>query len=142
MDFYTFVSKRTIHCSLFSSKNIRKIQLLTVLISILALQVTAKNDASKSYLYPSRVIEGTVTDNSGEPLSGVTVRIKDSNVGTVTDAEGKFSIEVPGDDAILQFSFLGFQTQEITVSSSSELNIKLQTSATNLEQLVVVEIGR
>lgn len=102
--------------------------------------VFKKNEVEK-YLKPSRKIEGSVTDDKGEALAGVTVRIKNSNVGTITDAKGRFSLEIPGDNTVLQFSFLGFQAQELTVGTSSSLSITMRVSSNSLNQLVVVGYG-
>lgn len=96
---------------------------------------------TEAVMKPSQVVEGTVTDNEGRALSSVTVRIKNSNIGTVTDQNGHFSIEVAGGNTVLQFSYLGFQTQEVTVGTQDKLNIRLQESTNSLNQLVVVGYG-
>lgn len=98
-------------------------------------------EETEAILKPSRTIAGTVKDKDGNPLSGVTVRIKNSNIGTITDANGRFSIEIGGDNTVLQFSYLGYQAQEVTVGSRSALNITLQESVNTLNQLVVVGYG-
>lgn len=98
-------------------------------------------EEAHAFLKPSRVVEGTVTDNGGRALSGVTVRIKNSNIGTITDQHGRFHIEVADDNTVLQFSYLGFQMQEEVVGSRSDLNVKLEASNNSLDQLVVVGYG-
>ncbi|MCE7054829.1 TonB-dependent receptor [Algoriphagus sp. AGSA1] len=93
------------------------------------------------YLVPKlQSVSGTVTDETGSPLPGATVRIKGSLNGTVTDLDGKFSIEV-GEDAILQISYVGYVLQEISVNGQTVINVQLQPDATQLDELVVVGYG-
>ncbi|SFV27226.1 SusC/RagA family TonB-linked outer membrane protein [Thermoflavifilum thermophilum] len=89
-------------------------------------------------------ITGVVRDSAGRPLAGVTVKIKDTNTGTVTDAEGRFSIEVPDQQAVLVFTYVGYQTQEVPVSqyaTGQELAVTLHPMASALNELVVVGYG-
>lgn len=79
------------------------------------------------------------TDRSGLP--GVTVRLKGTKVGTVTDADGKFSLTVPGGTGILEFSSVGFKTQEISLSGSRNLNVSMEDDAAALSEVVVVGYG-
>ena len=85
-------------------------------------------------------ISGKVTDaNSGESLPGVNVLIKGTTNGTLTDIEGNYSINA-SDGNVLQFSFVGFITSEVTVSNSAEntiYNVTLSEDITNLEEVVV-----
>ena len=62
---------------------------------------------------PPVVITGRVSSKDGESLAGVTVRIQGSQVNAITDANGRYSISVPDNNAVLQFSFMGYQTLEI-----------------------------
>ncbi|MBI1780580.1 MAG: TonB-dependent receptor [Sphingobacteriales bacterium] len=83
-------------------------------------------------------VSGTVTDASNNPLSGVSVKIRNSNAGTSTDAEGKFSINIPGNRAVLEFSYVGFTTQSVTIANStSSLAIKLVAVNSNLDEIIV-----
>ena len=75
-------------------------------------------------------------DQSGIP--GVNVVVVGSAQGTVTDVEGNYSIEVPGSDAVLSFSAVGFITQEILVSDQSTIDVSLEPDVTNLDEVVVV----
>lgn len=85
-------------------------------------------------------VSGTVTDGNGEPIPGATVVIEGSTTGTVTDIDGKFSLEVP-DGAVLLFSFIGYQTQRINPGNQSNLAITLLEDATSLDEVVVVGYG-
>ena len=85
-------------------------------------------------------ISGTVTDESGLPLPGATVLVKGTTIGTVTDLDGKFSIDVT-DTAIIQISYVGYISRELAVNGQSIFEIQLKPDATQLEELVVVGYG-
>jgi TonB-dependent SusC/RagA subfamily outer membrane receptor len=89
-----------------------------------------------------RIITGKVIsaeDNS--PLPGVNVFIKGTTTGLITDIDGAYSIEVPDDESILVYSFIGMQTVEITVGSQTEIDVSLAPDITGLEEIVVVGYG-
>lgn len=89
-----------------------------------------------------RLVSGTVTSfTGGESLPGVAVRIKGTSTGTVTDLDGKYQIQVPSNDAVLQFSFVGYDTEEITVGTNSTINAKLTEDIETLGEVVVVGYG-
>lgn len=81
-------------------------------------------------------VTGTVTNAQGEPLTGVTVQVKGTNTGTVTDANGKYSLNVP-DNATLVFSYIGYETAEMATNGQSTLNVTLQISSSTLNELIV-----
>lgn len=84
-------------------------------------------------------IEGRIVDDSGNPLSGVTVMLKGTAKGTTTDPDGRFIINDVDEGDILIISYMGYESQEITLDGSQQqLTITLQESATALEELVVV----
>ncbi len=86
----------------------------------------------------TRTLCGIVKDINGYPLPGVTIRIKDSSMGVVTDAHGKYSIQIPANqESVLIFSFIGMETQQVTVNQEKEINIILKESAETLETVVV-----
>ncbi len=85
-------------------------------------------------------ISGTVTDESGAPLPGVTVLVEGTTNGTVTDIDGNFSIEASEGDALI-FSFIGLQRQRIIVGSATLLEVVMKTEENNLEEFVVVGYG-
>jgi len=84
-------------------------------------------------------ISGQVTDRTGTPLLGVSIRVKGSNTGTVTNEYGRFSLNVPN-NAVLIVSYIGFQQQEITLNGRRQLNIVLD-GIRELESVVVVGYG-
>jgi TonB-linked SusC/RagA family outer membrane protein len=86
-------------------------------------------------------VSGKVTDKSGQPLPGVTVVIKGTTQGTVTNADGNYTISNIPDDAVLQFSFVGMLTQEIVVGTQNTINISMIEEAIGIEEVVAVGYG-
>ncbi|MEA5458594.1 TonB-dependent receptor [Arcicella sp. LKC2W] len=85
-------------------------------------------------------ITGLVSNLKGEPLSGVSVRIKGSSSGIATDANGKFSINAPA-NATLIFSFVGYENMEMAVNGRASLNVTLIENVQELDQVIVVGYG-
>jgi len=83
-----------------------------------------------------RIITGIVTDEAGDPLIGAS--IKGGNKGTVTDINGKFSIDVSDEVTVLVVSYTGYETQEVRIGASSSLNIVMTESGINLNDVVVI----
>lgn len=86
-------------------------------------------------------IQGKVKDAKGEPLIGLSVLLKGTTVGTITDANGNFSIKVPNQKSVLAFSFVGYVKQLVTVGSSKEFTIIMQEDNTLLDEVMVVGYG-
>ncbi len=90
----------------------------------------------------ARTVTGTVTDATGEPLIGVSVMVKGTTTGTDTDFDGNYSIEVPNDKAVLNFSYVGMKPQRITVGSQSVINVTMQEDSEVLGEIVVTAMGQ
>ncbi len=88
-----------------------------------------------------RTVSGSITDVSGATLPGVNVIIKGTITGVISDANGKFSIKVPDNQAILSVSFVGYVKQEIAVGEQTTLNVTLEEEVTQLNDVVVVGYG-
>lgn len=88
-----------------------------------------------------KVITGNVKDDRGELLLGVSILIKGTSQGTVTDIDGNYSIEVPDDQSVLVFTYLGYKTKELSVSGKAKLNVVLMEDTQNLEEVVIVGYG-
>jgi TonB-linked SusC/RagA family outer membrane protein len=86
-------------------------------------------------------VSGIVTSVDGESLPGVNILVKGTSTGTVTDADGKFSIEAPGRESVLIISSIGFESEEIIVGDRSVINVSLSPSITSLAEVVVVGYG-
>jgi TonB-dependent SusC/RagA subfamily outer membrane receptor len=82
-------------------------------------------------------VTGIVTDSQGQALPGVNVYEKQTKKGTVTDANGRYSITLQ-DDAILMFSYIGYSTKEISVNNKTVLNITLASESNDLDDVVVI----
>jgi TonB-dependent starch-binding outer membrane protein SusC len=85
-------------------------------------------------------VSGRVIDDEGSPLPGVNISVKGGNVGTITDANGSYQLEVQP-SAVLVFSFIGYTNQEVPVNGRSTINIIMATDITSLQEVVVVGYG-
>ncbi len=87
-------------------------------------------------------INGTVTDaTNGDPLPGVSIVVKGTTTGVITDVDGKYSIECPSNASVLVVSYVGYLSQEITVGSQTIIDVKLEADIQKLEEVVVVGYG-
>ena len=87
-------------------------------------------------------IAGTVTDAVGSPLIGVTVLLKGTSIGTLTDASGKYTINNVPQNGTLTFSFIGMTTQEITVDGKTQIDVVLKEAAIGLDEVIVIGYGK
>ena len=87
-----------------------------------------------------KTVTGTVLDPTGEPVIGANVVIQGTTEGTITDLDGKFSLEVP-EDGILQISYIGFNTQNVAVKGKNSFSVKLSEDSEMLDEVVVVGYG-
>ena len=83
-------------------------------------------------------IKGTVSDSNGQALAGVNIVVKETTYGTVSDFDGNYTISLNDLPATLVFSFLGYETKEISVSNASTVNVILEESATGLDEAIVL----
>lgn len=88
----------------------------------------------------SKIVTGTVLDVTGMPVIGANVTVKGTTQGTITDMDGKFSLEVAEGD-ILQVTYIGFANQEVKVGTQTNLSVTLKEDAEALDELVVVGYG-
>lgn len=124
----------------------RKIGVYALLFAIMACPISANANVDKkiddtSTSATQKLITGTVTEESGMSLPGVSIVVKGTTQGTVTDIDGKFEISVPSDASVLSFSFVGMETQEITVGSQSVINVVMRSDALQVEEVVVTALG-
>jgi TonB-linked SusC/RagA family outer membrane protein len=88
------------------------------------------------------LITGKITSSTGgEGIPGVNVLLKGTSVGTTSDADGKYSINIGGTDAVLVFSFIGFTTKEVSVGTQTVLDVTLDEDITQLGEVVVTALG-
>lgn len=88
-----------------------------------------------------RQVSGRVTDEKGEPIPGANVFVKNTTIGTVTDANGEFSLEIPDDASILVFSFVGMTEEEVEIGNQSFFEISLFPDIQSLQEIVVIGYG-
>lgn len=88
-----------------------------------------------------KAVSGKVTNKAGEPLPGVTIVVKGTTLGTVTNSEGEYTLTDVPDNAILQFSFVGMKTQEVEVGDQSTINVALAADAIGIEEVVAIGYG-
>ena len=86
-------------------------------------------------------VKGKVTGEDGAGLPGVTIRVKGTTQGTVTDMDGNYSLSVADGDAVLIFTFVGYTAQSIAVKNQTTINVSLQPDVQALEEVVVVGYG-
>lgn len=122
-EFLTFISKSG------ETKCLNRIMLLLVC-AFLAINASAQ----------TRSITGTVTDEAGDPMPGVSVIVKGTKTGMATDLDGKYSVRATKGE-VIEFSYIGYITQSITVGDRSVINIKMKEDVKALDEVVVVAYG-
>jgi len=89
-----------------------------------------------AFTYPfSKTIHGIVSDNNGTPLTGVTVQVKGTNISTVTNAKGEFSITVPDEKSVLIFSYAGYDPKEIKLEGKEDIEVVLKPALHSFEKV-------
>lgn len=131
------------HSTNVGRKEWRKITILTMAIALFSVfqaysSSWKMNNEMKQEL--QQVIKGTVVNDEGVPLPGVTIQIKDTQTGTITNFDGEFSLEAEP-TAILVFSYIGYKTKEIPIQGRSNIKVILEKNIGNLEEIVVIGYG-
>lgn len=108
--------------------HMRKILMLTISMVMLSLQLLAQN----------RTISGKVFDNAGNPVGNASVEIKGTNTGTVTAADGSFSLSVPQNARTLVISSVGYSRKEVSIGTASTIDIALASTESTMDEVVVV----
>ena len=88
-----------------------------------------------------KALTGTVTDQNGQQLPGVTVVVKGTTIGTVTNTEGEFSLSVPPDAETLQFSFVGMRTQDVAIGNQSSFTVQMEDESIGIDEVVAIGYG-
>ncbi|WP_449437597.1 TonB-dependent receptor plug domain-containing protein [Pedobacter steynii] len=112
----------------------------TVLLSAQSTPASALIVKSSVFNVKQAVITGTVHDETGKPLPGVSVTVKGTTTGSITDEQGKYSINAP-DNATLVFTYIGYTKVELPVGGKTVLDINLTPDQTSLNELIVVGYG-
>ena len=96
---------------------------------------------SISTVFAQVAITGVVTDETKEPMPGVSVIVKGTKTGTVTDANGRYRISMPKGSSVLTFSFLGYAVKEVTVGNKKQINVEMKEDAKMLDEVVAIGYG-
>ena len=97
--------------------------------------------SASSFAQTKLTVSGTITDDKGQLLVGVGVKVKNTTIGTSTDVAGMYKITVTDANSILVFSYLGFGGREIAVNGKSTINVKLEPTNSTLQEVVVTGYG-
>lgn len=106
--------------------------------SIFAAEPPAALSAPQSQ---SHKLTGMVIDQNGEPVIGASVMVKGTTVGTATDIDGRFTINVPKKGSVVVVSYIGYKPQEFVYSGQSSLEVRLTEDTASLEEVIVVGYG-
>lgn len=88
-----------------------------------------------------RTIKGVVSDVSGEPLIGVSVLVKGTSIGASTNIDGVYSVEVPNNNAVLEFSYVGYQKATLSLANASSYDVVMNEETRVLQEVVVTAMG-
>ena len=129
------------------SKILPKVLLCAMALLLLTPNVSAKLNVKTTVgtdgiLQQTKKVTGIVLDANGDPLLGSTVRQQGTNLGTVTNSEGAFTLQVKGNNPVLEVSYLGYITQLIKVSNRSYLKVILREDTEKIDEVVVVGYGK
>ncbi len=94
-----------------------------------------------SAVYAQQIITGRVTDMDGQPIPYVNVLLSGTQIGSTTDENGNYAIEVPNRNAVLEFSVLGYQTETFAILNKSIINVQLTDAQEQLEEVVLTALG-
>ena len=135
----------------YGLKNCRKTTLITILnvvvllllnsIGVFSPNIYGENINLEIAQPQQRNITGKVLDVEGVPLPGVYVIVQGTSIGTVTDIDGEFSLDIPLGAEILQFSFIGMKTVEQIIGSESNFSIIMEEDAFSFDEVVVIGYG-
>jgi len=89
-----------------------------------------------------RTVKGSISDSKGQVLPGATISVAGTTIGSLSDPDGKYSIEVPSRTEYLQFTFIGMIAQNVAISGKMEINVKLEEDVHGIDEVVVVGYGQ
>jgi TonB-linked SusC/RagA family outer membrane protein len=101
----------------------------------------SENESFNNFDLQQRTVSGTVTDLGGQPLPGVTVLIKGTTQGTVTNSNGEYALTAVPDNAILVYSFVGMRSQEILAEDQTIINVTMEQDVIGIEEVVAIGYG-
>ncbi len=133
--------KNTLSFGGLSDPSLRKTLLFMVIAFLLLITGVLQLQASEGSQQKQVAVSGTVTDEKGNPLPGVTVTVKGTTIGTLSDASGKYTLNNSPQNATLIFSFVGMAPQEIPSNGRMQIDVVLKEAFIGLDEVVVVGYG-
>ncbi|WP_026055205.1 TonB-dependent receptor [Anaerophaga thermohalophila] len=100
--------------------------------------LSGENASSEVFQQSGKSITGKVTDQQGEPIPGVTVSVKGTTQGTITDIDGNYTLTISDEANVLLFSFVGMKTQEVTIGERTQIDVTMMEDLVGLDEVVVV----
>jgi len=118
------------------NREFHQLQLFNKMVSLLIFFILSLSAFSQGIM-----VSGTIVDKSSSSMPGVTVVVKGTTIGVISDVDGKYSIRVPEKNAILRFSSIGFTSKEVNVNGQTVINVTMSEELENLDEVVVVGYG-
>lgn len=150
-DFYFLYSAEQINVDRKVDINVKECSIVQIMVQLFAgtnidynikgRQIVLSSEIVTNTTQQPKSISGRVTDSSGAPLPGVTVIIKGSTSGTITDPNGRFNLSNVSADAILQFTFIGLKMREIVVSEKTTINVTMLEENIGIDEVVAIGYG-
>jgi len=103
--------------------------------------IKRQSPATRAAMVQQRVVTGRVTDESGRPINGATVSVKNTQVATTTDADGRYQLTVPDEASVIVYSLIGYVEEERVLGKDLTVDVVLSTSVSELDEVVVVGFG-
>jgi len=105
--------------------------------------ITPENSKSgmSGFIQQQKSVKGKATDASGSSIPGVSVAVKGTTIGTITDADGAFSLSSVPNNAVLQFTFVGMKAKEVTVGNQSVINVSMEEESYGIDEVVAIGYG-
>jgi len=136
------MKKKQVNVLFCPEMGLKKPVLLSGLVIMLSVLLTFSAAASSTLALQQKRVTGKVTDaTTGELLPGVTIVIKGTTTGVASDLDGSYAIDVPSNTAVLQFTSVGYASQEVAVGSRTVIDVAMQADVTMIEELVVIGYG-
>ena len=120
---------------------IMKLTTFFLIVGVLNSAAEGSTRIASGTIQPAITVTGIITESTGDPLIGVTIVVKGTTAGTISGADGNYTIEVPDASTVLVYSYVGYTTQEVAVGGRTVINVVMEESYEALEEVVVVGYG-